>query len=59
MGGTCSKYGTGVNFIQTSTGKRERKIYLEYLGIDLKKMDFIQMGWESVDWIYVAQYKDQ
>jgi hypothetical protein len=36
MGGTCSKHGTGVNFMQTFTGKWERKIYLEDLGTVLK-----------------------
>jgi hypothetical protein len=39
MGGTCSKHGTGVNFIQTVTGKRERTIYFENLGTDLKITD--------------------
>jgi hypothetical protein len=31
------------------------KHHLEDLGIDGKRMDLVEIGWEGVDWIHPAQ----
>jgi hypothetical protein len=38
---------------------QERKEHLEDLGLDGNIMDLREIGWEDVDWILVAQDRDQ
>jgi hypothetical protein len=62
MGGACNTSGEKRNAYRILVGKPEEK---RPLGrprgrcVDNIKMDLIQIGWDGVDWIGMAQDRDQ
>jgi hypothetical protein len=62
MGGTCSTNGEKRNAYRILVGKPERKSPLERQRrrwVDIIKIDLREIRWDGVDWIDVAQYRDQ
>jgi hypothetical protein len=50
----------GEKSVQGFGGKaRRKKDYLEYQGIDWIRMDLREIGWRSVEWLHLAQDRDQ
>jgi hypothetical protein len=62
MGGTCSTDGRDDKFVQILVGKPEVKGAFERRGrmwAYIIRMDLREIGWGSVDWIYLSQDRDQ
>jgi hypothetical protein len=62
MGGACSTNGGKKNVYGILVGKPEGKRPLgrpRRRWVDNIKMDLREIGWDGVDWIYMAQDKDQ
>jgi hypothetical protein len=58
MGGACSTHGYVRNmyniFVKKPEGKRSRYRWENNIKMDLK-----ETGWEGVDYIHLAQYRDR
>jgi hypothetical protein len=62
MGSTCSTNGEKRNAYRILVGKPEGKTPLRRLRcrwVDNIKIDLRETGWDGVDWIDLAQYRDQ
>jgi hypothetical protein len=62
MGGACSTNGGKRNAYRILVGKSEGKRPLgrpRRTWVNNIKMDPIEIGWDGVDWIDMAQYRDQ
>jgi hypothetical protein len=62
MGGTCSKNGAKRNACRILVGKPERKRPLgrpRHEWEDTIRMDLRVIGWGGMDWIDLAQDRDQ
>jgi hypothetical protein len=62
MGGECSTNGEKMNACKILVGKPEGKRPLGRLSrkwVDNIKMDLREIGWDGVDWIDMAQDRDQ
>jgi hypothetical protein len=62
MGGACSTNGEKRNVYRISVGKPEGKRPLvrpRRRWVDNIKMDFREREWDGVDWVYMAQDRDQ
>jgi hypothetical protein len=61
-GGACRTNGEMRNACRILVGKAERKIPLGkplHRWVDNIKMDLREIGWDGIDWIDVAQDRDQ
>jgi hypothetical protein len=62
MGGVCSMHGEGEKFIQNFIGEPEGKRPLGRPGHwwqDTIKIDLREIGFGVVDWVHLAQNRDQ
>jgi hypothetical protein len=62
MGGACSTNGEKRDAYRIMVGKPERKRPLgrpRHRWVDNNKMDFREIGWDGVDWMDMAQDRDQ
>jgi hypothetical protein len=60
LAGHAACLGQMKNAYNISVGKPEKKNHLEDLGVDVNiRMDLREIGWKGVEWIHLAQDRDQ
>jgi hypothetical protein len=53
MGGACGTNGREEEFVWNTIGRPRRRV------VDNIKMDLVEIGWVGMDWIDLAQDRDQ